>query len=135
MATSHRNLTPARAPVNVWEQPGWGKALDGIDRDRALCLISSAAVAAYGFRRRGLLGGALAAVGASFAARAIAGHNDMAQARIWLERALDACGWASRRDRVEDDSDASFPASDAPSWTPTAGATTRDERARPRDVH
>lgn len=136
MPTSHKNLTLSRAPVNVWEQPSWTASLASIDRERLICGAWGALLAIYGLRRGGVVGGTLVAVGGSIVARAVTGNQDLTRARSWVERALDVCGWTSRAgrdDRVMDESDASFPASDAPSWTPTAGAKTRDERARERE--
>lgn len=132
MANGHRNLTLSRASVNVWEQPGWGASLGTFDRERVICGAWGALLTIYGLRRGGWMGRALAAAGASIMSRAIAGNHDLTRARMWVGRAL--AGWnSSSQDRVTDESDASFPASDAPSWTPTSGVRTRDERARGRE--
>jgi hypothetical protein len=134
MANGHRNLTLSRAPVNVWERSGWSASLATLDRERIVSGASGALLAAYGLRRGGLIGGALAAAGAGIISRAVAGRHDLTRVRAWLDRALELCGVdAARHDRVSDDSDASFPASDAPSWTPTSGVKTKDERARGRE--
>lgn len=132
MPNGHKNLTLSRAPVNVWEQPGWGASLSTVDRERVICGAWGALLTIYGLRRRGWLGHSLVAAGTGIVARAAAGHHDLTRARTWIARALDVCGWGRREttDAVIDASDASFPASDAPSWTPTAGVKAQNERAR-----
>jgi hypothetical protein len=134
MANGHKNLTLSRGPVNVWEQPGWGGSLRTIDRERVLCGVWGALLTAYGMRRRDWVGRALTAAGVGILTRAASGKHDLTRARTLVDRALDAFGWMpNQSDRVSADSDMSFPASDAPSWTPTSGVKTRDERAKGRE--
>lgn len=136
MANGHKNLTLSRAAVNVWEQPGWISTLKTLDRERVLCGASGAFLIIYGMKRGGWLGSALTAAGAGIASRAISGRHDLTRARSVVGRILNDIGLNARdgQDRVLDESDASFPASDSPSWTPTSGVRTRDERAQKREA-
>ena len=122
MANESRNLTLRRSTVNIWEQPGWTPDTSLWDRERVLMGIWGGGLALYGIRRGGWLGSLLAAAGAGLVARAWGGRHDLSRAQSWTERL--ARGWR-QPDVVGDASEESFPASDAPSWTPTAGATTR----------
>lgn len=123
MAHLSKNLTLQRSSVNVWEQPGWTPDTSPWDRERLFVGVTGAGLALLGLQRRGWLGGLLGAAGAGLVARAFRGRHDLTRARGWADRRLRARGWR-REDAVHDASDESFPASDAPSWTPTAGAKT-----------
>jgi hypothetical protein len=135
MANGHKNLTLSRASVNVWDQPGWMSSLKTLDRERVICGASGALLAIYGMRRGGWLGRALTAAGAGIVGRAVSGRHDLTRARLAAARILDGIGLTTdeSQDRVLNASDESFPASDSPSWTPTSGVKTRDERSRRRE--
>jgi hypothetical protein len=113
-----RNLAPERGP-NVW------RTLD--ERAAAMHVarwtwgLGGMALAGYGLWRHDRSGFAMLLFGAAVAAKAATGWRGEDEAQAWLEHTLRLVGWVPSRDKVGRQSDQSFPASDAPSWTSTTG--------------
>jgi len=123
------NLSAHREPLSVWNRPGWDGTRQAIPLPRWLIGVGGGALALAGVRRRSPGGAVLAGIGGLVAWWAIAsgdfGHA-WQHARHWIVM----LGWG-RDDRVQEESAQSFPASDAPSWTPTVGTGLR-HRGRKR---
>lgn len=124
------NLTTHRAPVSVWDRSGWDGTREQLTIMRWLVGAGGAALAVQGLRQRSVAGGVLAGLGGSLAWWALTGEGGLPDARRWLGQTIERAGWRTD-DRVHDESAESFPASDAPSWTPTVG-TGLSDRARTR---
>ena len=116
-----KNLMIARSEKSVWDKPRFSATLATYDQQRWITAAWGSALTLLGARRRGFVGGILAMLGATMTVRAAMGHRDFQAARDCVDRAMSRRGWRNP-DVVQQASDESFPASDSPSWTPTAGA-------------
>jgi Predicted integral membrane protein len=120
-STAHGlNLTTHRAPVSVWDRSGWDGTPERLAVTRMLVGIGGGALAVQGIRQRSVMGSILAGLGGSLAWWALTGEGDLSDARRRASELLERITGRAD-DGVHEASADSFPASDAPSWTPTVG--------------
>ncbi len=129
--SSGLNLTTHRSPSSVWERRGWNGTREQLAVTRWLVGIGGGALAVQGLRQRSFAGSILAGLGGSLAWWALTGEGDLSDARRWFRNVIERAGWRPD-DLIHESSAESFPASDAPSWTPTVGTGLRHRRGAMR---
>jgi len=110
------NLVQHRAEASVWDQlerRGW-------DTERWLVSIAAGALVVAGVRRRSHAGLLLTLCGGALTWWAAKGPDERSG---WREQVRAALPRRNAADLVGEASEESFPASDAPAWTPTTGNT------------
>jgi hypothetical protein len=124
------NLTAHRtAGASVWDRRGWDGTRE-LAMTRWLVGVGGGALAVEGLRRRGVTGSFFAGLGGSLVWWALTGQGDLSTARRWFTDVIEHGPWRSA-DLVQEASADSFPASDAPSFTPTVGTGVRPKSGRP----
>ena len=118
--TTDLNLETHRAAASVWDRRGWNGGGQGIALSRLLIGAGGVALAIQGARQRSWAGRFLAGIGSTAAWWALTGEQDFVSARRCVS------DFFARATRDDDDpvfqaSAESFPASDAPSFTPAVG--------------
>jgi hypothetical protein len=125
--SSDLNLQIHRAPQSVWDRSGWDGTPQQLALTRMLVGVGGGVLAVQGLRQRSFTGSVLAGLGGTLAWWALTGEGDLSEARRWVSGMVNRVR-GEADDLIQQASAESFPASDAPSWTPTVGTGLRHTR-------
>jgi hypothetical protein len=125
---SDLNLATHRHSDSVWDRRGWNGTPERLAATRWMVGAAGGMLAFQGLRQRGFVGSFLTGLGGTLAWWAFTGEGDLSGARRWFDELYRRIS-GDEPDLIAQSSDESFPASDAPSWTPAIGTGTRQPKA------
>jgi uncharacterized membrane protein len=108
----------------VWDRRGWNGSRLHVTATRWLIGGGGVALAIQGMRHKGITRAMLTGLGGTLALWALTGEGELPDTQRWITVITDKIGGLAE-DPVHEASADSFPASDAPSFTPTVGTGVR----------